>query len=109
AAAAFERARTAVVAGDPELYQRIYGRALDEPLALALASRPLDAIQQLTTALAYRRRHLSANHPDTLETRGILAVARKRAGDTRGALADFRLAVPRLLPRAAGARLRVPP
>src|SRR5262249_7465571 len=81
--------------------QRIYGRALDEPLALALASRPLDAIQQLTTALAYRRRHLSANHPDTLETRGILAVARKRAGDTRGALQDFRLAVPRLRPRCS--------
>jgi CHAT domain-containing protein/tetratricopeptide (TPR) repeat protein len=107
AAAAFERARTAVVAGDPELYQRIYGRALDEPLALALASRPLDAIQQLTTALAHRSRHLSANHPDTLETRGILAVARKRAGDTQGALEDFRLAVPRLLPRAAEHRIRV--
>jgi len=107
AAAAFERARTSVVAGDPELYQRIYGRALDEPLALALASRPLDAIQQLTTALAYRRRHLSANHPDTLETRGILAVARKRAGDAQGALEDFRLAVPPLLPRAAEHRIRV--
>src|SRR5262249_54159621 len=53
------------------------------------------------------RRHLSANHPDTLETRGILAVARKRAGDTRGALEDFRLAVPRLLPRAAEHRIRV--
>src|SRR5262245_31540606 len=107
AAAAFERARTAVVAGDPELYQRIYGRTLDEPLALALASRPLDAIQQLTTALAYRRRHLPVNHPDTLETRGVLAVARKRAGDTQGALEDFRAAVPPLLPRAAEHRIRV--
>jgi CHAT domain-containing protein len=105
AAEVFRRAHTAV-ANAPDLYARIFGRDLDEPLTLALTGRAAEAVPTLLAALAHRRQNLPANHPATAETQGVLAVARKRAGDAPAALADFRAAVPALVARAAGAEAR---
>lgn len=95
AIATFDRARTGI--RDAELYERLYGRGLDAPLAYAYSGRAAEAVRLLAAALDFRRRTLPRNHSDTAETQAVLAVARKRAGDREGALADFLASVPSLV------------
>ena len=92
----FDLARAELIA-NPEIYEGLYGHDLDVPLALAMSGRAAEAVTRLREAYDFRIRNFPKGHPQTDETFGLLALARRRAGDSVQALADFQLAVPPLL------------
>ena len=103
AVAEFDRAQE-VLRVTPDIYEGLYGRDLDIPLALAMSGRAPEAVVRLQRGYEYRREYLPRKHPEIDESLGLLALARRRTGEVRQAMADFRTAVPGLIQQTSEGR-----
>ncbi|MBF0563448.1 MAG: tetratricopeptide repeat protein, partial [Alphaproteobacteria bacterium] len=92
------------IAPDPTLTQHILGGNLYYADALLAGGQTTQAVAVLKHGVEFRAIRLGADHPDTAEARGMLAMALANLGDGRAAMAAFREAVPVLLADAAQAQ-----
>ena len=88
------------LAGDPEIFERLWRNDLNWALALWGAGRPDEARALAEGALGSRLKGLGKKHFKTAEARAVLAMIDARLGQAKGSLAGFREALPILLSRS---------
>lgn len=97
------QALAADIAPDKALTKRILGDNMYYASALLAGGDAREAIGILKHTTEFRAASLGADHPDTAEARGMLAVALAARNEQTEALAAFRQAIPVLLSNAAQA------
>ena len=88
------------LADDPELFRQVFGGSVNRPLSFLMTGRVGDAVAMARKLVGRKEATLGANHYDTAEARGVLAMALAASGERAGALSAFRRAVPILLQRS---------
>ena len=88
------------LASDPETFHKFFATNLSWALALAASGRAAEAREVAADALQRNQRTVGKKHYKTAATRGILAMALAKLGESKAALTGFGEAIPILLSRS---------